>query len=248
MEKRKKTFVLLEKSEMNPNSVRPLLNEIFYLASRSPILVHQKVQKFIENYQNSDQKSKLKMLENIAKEFHPEEKDFRSKVKTKRTKIEKENFSFRSSKKLRRKKILFNFVDEFKRWPNRNISNFSVWSADKRTASVLWFIFAPIFSIFFHKQVSARSFIRIQCFSSMDFPAESADHVKRMDDVLQELLATWFSTGLLQVERITWQSPCEIGQFEKKTFNDVQTIFRFQFSSTNIGIRSCTSDSNVDRP
>ncbi|CAF5176370.1 unnamed protein product, partial [Rotaria magnacalcarata] len=29
---------------------------------------------------------------------------------------------------------------------------------------------------------------------------------------LRDLLATWFTTGLLQVERVTWQSPCEIVQ------------------------------------
>ncbi|CAF4330781.1 unnamed protein product, partial [Rotaria magnacalcarata] len=29
---------------------------------------------------------------------------------------------------------------------------------------------------------------------------------------LRDVLATWFTTGLLQVERVTWQSPCEIAQ------------------------------------
>ncbi len=33
-----------------------------------------------------------------------------------------------------------------------------------------------------------------------------------MSDNLRDLLATWFATGLLNVERITWQSPCEIGR------------------------------------
>jgi hypothetical protein len=33
-----------------------------------------------------------------------------------------------------------------------------------------------------------------------------------MSDNLRDLLATWFATGLLDVERITWQSPCEIGR------------------------------------
>jgi len=31
-----------------------------------------------------------------------------------------------------------------------------------------------------------------------------------MGDCLQDLLATWFTTGLLRVERVTWQSPCEL--------------------------------------
>lgn len=33
-----------------------------------------------------------------------------------------------------------------------------------------------------------------------------------MSDNLRDLLATWFTTGLLKVERVTWQSPCEIGK------------------------------------
>jgi hypothetical protein len=42
---------------------------------------------------------------------------------------------------------------------------------------------------------------------------DSSEYVKRMSDNLRDLLATWFTTGLLNVERITWQSPCEIGSF-----------------------------------
>jgi hypothetical protein len=41
---------------------------------------------------------------------------------------------------------------------------------------------------------------------------DSPDYGKRMSDNLQGLLATWFTTGLLKVERVTWQSPCEIGE------------------------------------
>ncbi|CAF5166222.1 unnamed protein product, partial [Rotaria magnacalcarata] len=33
-----------------------------------------------------------------------------------------------------------------------------------------------------------------------------------MSESLRDVLATWFTTGLLQVERVTWQSPCEIAQ------------------------------------
>jgi len=33
-----------------------------------------------------------------------------------------------------------------------------------------------------------------------------------MSDNLRDLLAIWFTTGLLNVERITWQSPCELVQ------------------------------------
>lgn len=34
-----------------------------------------------------------------------------------------------------------------------------------------------------------------------------------MSDNLHDLLATWFTTGLLSVQRVTWESPCEIGKF-----------------------------------
>lgn len=37
-----------------------------------------------------------------------------------------------------------------------------------------------------------------------------------MGDSLRDLLATWFATGLLEVERVTWQSPCEIGEWSEK--------------------------------
>ncbi len=39
-----------------------------------------------------------------------------------------------------------------------------------------------------------------------------------MNDNLRDLLATWFTTGLLEVERVTWQSPCEIGETLNKYF------------------------------
>jgi malonyl-CoA decarboxylase len=39
---------------------------------------------------------------------------------------------------------------------------------------------------------------------------DSPAYVKRMSDNLRDLLAIWFTTGLLNVERITWQSPCEL--------------------------------------
>jgi malonyl-CoA decarboxylase len=49
---------------------------------------------------------------------------------------------------------------------------------------------------------------------SLDSPA----YIKRMNDNLRDLLATWFTTGLLEVERVTWQSPCEIGETLNKYF------------------------------
>ncbi|XP_053126598.1 malonyl-CoA decarboxylase, mitochondrial [Hemicordylus capensis] len=37
-------------------------------------------------------------------------------------------------------------------------------------------------------------------------------HVREMNGVLKNMLSEWFSTGFLSLERVTWQSPCEILQ------------------------------------
>ncbi|KAG7229837.1 hypothetical protein INR49_012486 [Caranx melampygus] len=37
-------------------------------------------------------------------------------------------------------------------------------------------------------------------------------HIKDLNSTLKSLLSEWFSVGLLRLERITWQSPCEILQ------------------------------------
>ncbi|XP_042732909.1 malonyl-CoA decarboxylase, mitochondrial [Lagopus leucura] len=37
-------------------------------------------------------------------------------------------------------------------------------------------------------------------------------HVKEMSGVLKNMLSEWFSTGFLNLERVTWQSPCEVLQ------------------------------------
>ncbi|XP_051657731.1 malonyl-CoA decarboxylase, mitochondrial [Manacus candei] len=37
-------------------------------------------------------------------------------------------------------------------------------------------------------------------------------HVKEMSGVLKNMLSEWFCTGFLNLERVTWQSPCEILQ------------------------------------
>ncbi|XP_050759877.1 malonyl-CoA decarboxylase, mitochondrial [Gymnogyps californianus] len=37
-------------------------------------------------------------------------------------------------------------------------------------------------------------------------------HVKEMNGVLKNMLSEWFSTGFLNLERVTWQSPCEVLQ------------------------------------
>uniref|UniRef100_A0A674J6Y2 Malonyl-CoA decarboxylase n=1 Tax=Terrapene triunguis TaxID=2587831 RepID=A0A674J6Y2_9SAUR len=35
-------------------------------------------------------------------------------------------------------------------------------------------------------------------------------HVREMNGMLKSMLSEWFSTGFLNLERVTWQSPCEI--------------------------------------
>ncbi|XP_066493788.1 malonyl-CoA decarboxylase, mitochondrial [Tiliqua scincoides] len=37
-------------------------------------------------------------------------------------------------------------------------------------------------------------------------------HLREMNGVLKNMLSEWFSTGFLNLERVTWQSPCEILQ------------------------------------
>lgn len=42
--------------------------------------------------------------------------------------------------------------------------------------------------------------------------ASESPHIKDLNATLKSLLSEWFSVGLLRLERITWQSPCEILQ------------------------------------
>uniref|UniRef100_UPI0037E7C547 malonyl-CoA decarboxylase, mitochondrial isoform X1 n=1 Tax=Semicossyphus pulcher TaxID=241346 RepID=UPI0037E7C547 len=42
--------------------------------------------------------------------------------------------------------------------------------------------------------------------------ASESPHVRDLNGTLKSLLSEWFSVGLLRLERITWQSPCEILQ------------------------------------
>ncbi|KAM9607344.1 malonyl-CoA decarboxylase, mitochondrial [Trichechus inunguis] len=37
-------------------------------------------------------------------------------------------------------------------------------------------------------------------------------HVREMDGVLKSMLSEWFSSGFLNLERVTWHSPCEVLQ------------------------------------
>ncbi|XP_038149894.1 malonyl-CoA decarboxylase, mitochondrial [Cyprinodon tularosa] len=42
--------------------------------------------------------------------------------------------------------------------------------------------------------------------------ASESPHIRELNSTLKSLLSEWFSVGLLRLERITWQSPCEILQ------------------------------------
>ncbi|KAJ8398643.1 hypothetical protein AAFF_G00421710 [Aldrovandia affinis] len=42
--------------------------------------------------------------------------------------------------------------------------------------------------------------------------ASESPHIRDLNGTLKGLLSEWFSVGLLRLERITWQSPCEILQ------------------------------------
>ncbi|XP_051237538.1 malonyl-CoA decarboxylase, mitochondrial [Dicentrarchus labrax] len=42
--------------------------------------------------------------------------------------------------------------------------------------------------------------------------ASESPHIRDLNGTLKSLLSEWFSIGLLRLERITWQSPCEILQ------------------------------------
>ena len=41
------------------------------------------------------------------------------------------------------------------------------------------------------------------------------EDLKIMDSVLKNLLILWFSTGLLNIQRIEWNSPASLGNFIK---------------------------------
>ena len=65
---------------MIKNVVRPLLDEIFYLGSRSPVLAHKKVASLVHQYETSDKPDRLAILEHIAHVYHPNEHDVLAQV------------------------------------------------------------------------------------------------------------------------------------------------------------------------
>ncbi|KAM8799325.1 malonyl-CoA decarboxylase, mitochondrial [Eudromia elegans] len=54
--------------------------------------------------------------------------------------------------------------------------------------------------------------LRADLVQGMAAKALDGPHVKEMNGVLKNMLSEWFSTGFLNLERVTWQSPCEVLQ------------------------------------
>ena len=157
--------------------VRPLLNDIFYLASRSPILAYKKVGALLEHYKTSDKPRKIAILDHLAKEYHPAEEQVAAQ--------------------LRKEPIpSTQFV--------QSCAHLHAATEPK---------YSELFRLIGRQPDGVRSLVHLRA-DLLRYSAETTSpaHIKRMSDVLRDLLATWFSTGLLQVQRVTWQSPCEIGR------------------------------------
>ncbi|CAF1269899.1 unnamed protein product, partial [Rotaria magnacalcarata] len=61
-------------------TLRPLLEEIFYLGARSSILVFKNVGKLLKQYDESDKQNRIAILKRIAKTYHPQEENFPSQI------------------------------------------------------------------------------------------------------------------------------------------------------------------------
>lgn len=49
-------------------------------------------------------------------------------------------------------------------------------------------------------------------FISFHWKADSFSSFQEMNGVLKGMLSEWFSSGFLNLERVTWHSPCEVLQ------------------------------------
>ncbi|XP_056138178.1 malonyl-CoA decarboxylase, mitochondrial [Lampris incognitus] len=54
--------------------------------------------------------------------------------------------------------------------------------------------------------------LRADVLEIISFKTKESPHIRDLNGTLKSLLSEWFSVGLLQLERITWRSPCEILQ------------------------------------
>ncbi|CAF5036965.1 unnamed protein product [Rotaria magnacalcarata] len=156
-------------------TVRPLLEEIFYLGARSPILAFKNVEKFLKQYDESDKQNRIAILKHIAKTYHPQEENFPSQIQ---------------------KMTSSNFI--------QTCENIHSYTEPK---------YAELFRLIGRQPDGVHSLVHLRADILKFLPEiESPAYVERMSESLRDLLATWFTTGLLQVERVTWQSPCEIGK------------------------------------
>ncbi|KAL3881398.1 hypothetical protein ACJMK2_027844, partial [Sinanodonta woodiana] len=60
-------------------------------------------------------------------------------------------------------------------------------------------------------QVS-QSLVMAQTFMGSSTVETDVAYVRTMNNILRDLLSLWFSVGLLSLQRITWESPCDIVQ------------------------------------
>ncbi|CAF3017145.1 unnamed protein product [Rotaria socialis] len=156
-------------------TVRPLLEEIFYLGARSPILAFKNVEKLLKQYDESDKQNRIAILKHIAKTYHPQEENFPSQIQ---------------------KMTSSNFI--------QTCENIHSYTEPK---------YAELFRLIGRQPDGVHSLVHLRADILKFLPEiESPEYVERMSESLRDLLATWFTTGLLQVERVTWQSPCEIVQ------------------------------------
>ncbi|CAF5176453.1 unnamed protein product, partial [Rotaria magnacalcarata] len=156
-------------------TVRPLLEEIFYLGARSPILAFKNVEKLLKQYDESDKQNRIAILKHIAKTYHPQEENFPSQIQ---------------------KMTSSNFI--------QTCENIHSYTEPK---------YAGLFRLIGRQPDGVHSLVHLRADILKFLPEiESPAYVERMSESLRDLLATWFTTGLLQVERVTWQSPCEIVQ------------------------------------
>uniref|UniRef100_A0A8C5Q6C4 Malonyl-CoA decarboxylase, mitochondrial n=2 Tax=Leptobrachium leishanense TaxID=445787 RepID=A0A8C5Q6C4_9ANUR len=54
--------------------------------------------------------------------------------------------------------------------------------------------------------------LRADLIESLASKLAEGPHIREMNGVLRSMLSEWFSVGFLNLERITWQSPCEVLQ------------------------------------
>lgn len=69
---------------MITNKIRPLLEEIFSLNTRSSILTYKKVETLLQQYTAGEKQERIDILKHIAKTYHPDEQTVRRQVGMKR--------------------------------------------------------------------------------------------------------------------------------------------------------------------